>query len=131
MEKIRKTVSNIFSKVPLKYTLQQVNLCTGMNGDRSNRIESLQRWLVKSPVNDNLKPEYTKRFIQKISLSSDAKEIEDILIEIFMSCWSYDGRKSYDFSRYAIKDFRFLIDWIQWEAANYCVRDHSLNYMLD
>lgn len=120
---VREKFSYIFSKLPLRISLKQVNEFSGLNEQRALQISELQRWHLSAVTFGDLRPQYFKSFVEKISFQKDAEFIEEFLKEIFVKCWYSENGKPMEFNDMSQKDIRCLISWIQLEAAQYCVNN--------
>lgn len=122
---IRDQYSNIFSKIPLRYSLRQVDNYVKFYHEQTQNVNGLLFWHQSSSTINNcvFKPEYFKEFINRITFSAEPDPIEDFIEEIFINCWNSTDRKSNEFCTTAMRDVRCLINWIQWEAAQYCVNN--------
>lgn len=120
---IRKKFSLIFAKIPLTVSLKQVNQFTGINREKFENVTNLQNWYISNNTRGDLRPQYFRDFIEKISFTKNADFIEDFLKEVFQNCWYYEEGRPGDFKNEALNDLRCLISWGQWEAAQFCVNN--------
>lgn len=120
---IRKKFSLIFAKIPLQISLKQVNQFTGINREKFENVINLQNWYISNNTRGDLRPQYFKDFIEKISFTKNADSIEEFLQEVFQNCWYYEEGRPGDFKKEAMNDLRCLISWGQWEAAQFCVNN--------
>lgn len=123
-QEVRNRYSLIFSKLPLQYCLEQANYATGINKETSERIYELEHWhLAKQTVGGDLKSQCFKEFIDLVANSKDPVNLEEICLKAFESCWYLDRGDAADYCKFAMRDIRNLISWIQWEAAQFCVNN--------
>lgn len=120
---VRDRYSIIFARLPLNVTLKQVNEYTGLAKDRAKHVAQYQHWHNSRTTYGDLRPQYFHDFIYAISVSNDAKHVEELLQQIFINCWYEEEGQAGEFRKIALKDVRVLVAWCQWEAAQFCVNN--------
>lgn len=120
---IRDQFGCIFSKLPMDVALKQVNQYTGLAKERDRIVSHFQHWHISQTTFGDMRPQYFKEFIDKISVNNTAEHIETFLKNIFVNCWYQEHGAAGEFYRMVMKDVRCLTSWAQWEAAQYCVNN--------
>lgn len=118
---VRNKFSYILAKVPLKVSLIQAFNYTGNCKESDRRISELQHWHTTNLKQANLRGSYFKDFVEHISFNENALPLDDMLVEAFINSWCCQNLHDEEFEQVATKDIRTLVNWIQWEAAHYCV----------
>ncbi|XP_050074132.1 serine/threonine-protein kinase Smg1 [Anopheles maculipalpis] len=118
----------LFSKLPLRHSLRQVNEFTGVNRRRWEQIGELKNGLYQGGGGYGLQHSATLRMadlrslFNRITFSRDgAAYAGGYLHELLTRSFNQPSR----YGEMALRDLRCLIPWAQWEAAQLCV-NHKL-----
>lgn len=136
---VRDRYTKIFSRLPLKVSLNQVNQLTGIAKIRQRKIHNIQHWHSRTPSQlrgGEMRFQYFRDFMRAIKIydeKSDTDDIdqnvEDILEKIFVHSWNGNSlekvnfKEVHEFRKMAASDIRVVISWAQWEAAQLCVNN--------
>uniref|UniRef100_A0A336K3Y9 CSON000458 protein n=2 Tax=Culicoides sonorensis TaxID=179676 RepID=A0A336K3Y9_CULSO len=121
---IRNIFSNIFGKLPIRFSLQQVNDFSGINKIHRDHIQQLQHWYIRNETADeSFQPQYFKEFIQNISFSRDArnKSTQALALEAFINNFYQKTGPGNAFKDMSLVDSRPLVFWLEYITAQYCV----------
>lgn len=120
---IRDTFSHIFAKIPLRFSLKQVNQFTGINKLHADHIMQLQHWHYRNGTSEgNFQPQYFKDFIQGFS-RDQVNPIDLFATQVFVNSWYQESGPSSAFKEMSVTDIRPLLSWLEWQAAQYCVEN--------
>lgn len=122
---IRKRYSFILSRVPLRFTLEQAKAASGINLEAVNKTSEMESWHLSLGAlhGGELRAQYFQEFINHITFSPEAKNIDEFILRAFKNCWFNGTKMAEEFKRVTLKDTRTLTSWIQWEAARFCVNN--------
>lgn len=122
---IRKRFSFILSRIPLRFTLEQAKSPTGINQEAIEKISEMESWHLSlgSIHGGELRAQYFQEFINNITYSPDATDIDPFISRAFKNCWFNGTEMAEEYKRVTLKDVRSLTSWIQWEAARFCVNN--------
>ncbi|XP_053667016.1 serine/threonine-protein kinase Smg1 [Anopheles marshallii] len=125
---LRTRYTVLFSKLPLRHSLRQVNEFTGVNRRRWEQIGELKNGLYQGGGGYGLQHSATLRMadlrslFNRITFSRDgAGYAGGFLHELLTRSFDQPSR----YGEMALRDLRCLIPWAQWEAAQLCV-NHKL-----
>uniref|UniRef100_A0A182W5R0 non-specific serine/threonine protein kinase n=1 Tax=Anopheles minimus TaxID=112268 RepID=A0A182W5R0_9DIPT len=125
---LRTRYTVLFSKLPLRHSLRQVNEFTGVNRRRWEQIGELKNGLYQGGGGYGLQHSATLRMadlrslFNRISFSKDGSDYAGgFLHELLTRSFNQPSR----YGEMALRDLRCLIPWAQWEAAQLCV-NHKL-----
>uniref|UniRef100_A0A182YCU6 non-specific serine/threonine protein kinase n=1 Tax=Anopheles stephensi TaxID=30069 RepID=A0A182YCU6_ANOST len=125
---LRTRYTVLFSKLPLRHSLRQVNEFTGVNRRRWEQIGELKNGLYQGGGGYGLQHSATLRMadlrslFNRITFSRDgAGYAGGYLHELLTRSFNQPSR----YGEMALRDLRCLIPWAQWEAAQLCV-NHKL-----
>ncbi|XP_070506242.1 serine/threonine-protein kinase Smg1 [Chironomus tepperi] len=122
---IRRRFSFILSRIPLKYTLEQAKSPSGINQEAIDKITEMENWHLSlgSIHGGELRAQYFQQFINHISFTPNASNIDQFILHAFKNCWFNGTETAEEYKRVTLKDVRTLCAWIQWEAARFCVNN--------
>lgn len=122
---IRRRYSFILSRIPLRYTLEEAKSPSGINRDTINKISEMENWHLStgSIHGGELRAQYFQEFINCITFSPEATNIDDFIQNAFKNCWFNGTEMAEEYKSVTLKDVRTLTSWIQWEAARFCVNN--------
>uniref|UniRef100_A0A182K755 non-specific serine/threonine protein kinase n=1 Tax=Anopheles christyi TaxID=43041 RepID=A0A182K755_9DIPT len=128
---LRKRYTVIFSKLPLRHSLRQVNEFTGVNRRRWEQIGELKNGLYHQggggggyalQHSATLRMADLRTLFNRIAFSRDGSEYAGAYLhELLTRSFNQPSR----YGEMALRDLRCLIPWAQWEAAQLCV-NHKL-----
>uniref|UniRef100_A0A182M5Z8 non-specific serine/threonine protein kinase n=1 Tax=Anopheles culicifacies TaxID=139723 RepID=A0A182M5Z8_9DIPT len=126
---LRTRYTVLFSKLPLRHSLRQVNEFTGVNRRRWEQIGELKNGLYQGSGGYGLQHSATLRMadlrslFNRISFTRDGSDdyAGGFLHELLTRSFNQPSR----YGEMALRDLRCLIPWAQWEAAQLCV-NHKL-----
>uniref|UniRef100_A0A4Y0BH26 non-specific serine/threonine protein kinase n=1 Tax=Anopheles funestus TaxID=62324 RepID=A0A4Y0BH26_ANOFN len=125
---LRTRYTVLFSKLPLRHSLRQVNEFTGVNRRRWEQIGELKNGLYQGGGGYGLQHSATLRMadlrslFNRITFSRDGSGYAGgFLHELLTRSFNQPSR----YGEMALRDLRCLIPWAQWEAAQLCV-NHKL-----
>ncbi|XP_058127309.1 serine/threonine-protein kinase Smg1-like [Anopheles ziemanni] len=126
---LRTRYTVIFSRLPLRHSLRQVNAFTGANRRRREEIRELKNVLYQSTSTELrhqqsavLRMADLRALLNRVAFSRDGSAyVGEYLHELLTR--SYNQPSAY--GEMALRDLRCLIPWAQWEAAQLCV-NHKL-----
>ncbi|XP_061496586.1 serine/threonine-protein kinase Smg1 [Anopheles gambiae] len=120
---LRTRYTVIFSKLPLRHSLRQVNEFTGVNRRRWEQIGELKNGLYHQggyalQHSATLRMADLRTLFNRIAFSRDGSEYAGgYLHELLTRSFNQPSR----YGEMALRDLRCLIPWAQWEAAQLCV----------
>lgn len=123
---VREVFTNIFAKVPLRFSLKQVNDFSGINKLHADHITQLQHWHYRNGTSGvgSFQPQFFKDFIEDIGFSRDqSSSIDTFALDVFANSWYQDSGPSNSFKEMSVTDMRPLMTWLEWQAAQYCVEN--------
>lgn len=123
---IRDIFSHILAKIPLRFSLKQVNEFTGINKIHADHIMQLQHWQYRNGTSGvgNFQPQFFRDFIQGIGFSREqGSSIDTFALHVFVNSWYQDTGPGNAFKEMSVADMRPLMSWLEWQAAQYCVEN--------
>uniref|UniRef100_A0AAG5DR97 non-specific serine/threonine protein kinase n=1 Tax=Anopheles atroparvus TaxID=41427 RepID=A0AAG5DR97_ANOAO len=126
---LRTRYTVIFSRLPLRHSLRQVNAFSGANRRRREEIRELKNVLYQGSSTELryqqsavLRMADLRALLNRIAFTRDgAAYVGEYLHELLTR--SYNQPSAY--GEMALRDLRCLVPWAQWEAAQLCV-NHKL-----
>lgn len=122
---IRKRFSFILSRIPLRFTLEQAKSPSGINQIAISKTSEMERWHLSLGAihGGELRAQYFAEFINQITFSPKATNIDQFILKAFKNCWFNGTEMADEYKKVTLKDVRTLTSWIQWEAARFCVNN--------
>lgn len=122
---IRKRFSFILSRIPMRFTLEQAKSPSGINQEAILKISEMESWHLSLGAihGGELRAQYFLDFINHITFSANAKNIDQCILRAFKNCWFNGTEMAEEYKKVTLKDVRTLTSWIQWEAARFCVNN--------
>lgn len=122
---IRKRFSFIISRVPVRFTLEQAKSPSGINREAIQKTSEMERWHLSLGAihGGELRAQYFAEFINQITFSPKATNIDQFILKAFKNCWFNGTDMAEEYKKVTLKDVRTLTSWIQWEAARFCVNN--------
>lgn len=122
---IRKRFSFILSRIPMRLTLEQAKSPSGINQDAILKISEMESWHLSLGAihGGELRAQYFLDFINHITFSTNATNIDQFILRAFKNCWFNGTEMAEEYKKVTLKDVRTLTSWIQWEAARFCVNN--------
>uniref|UniRef100_A0A182QW22 non-specific serine/threonine protein kinase n=1 Tax=Anopheles farauti TaxID=69004 RepID=A0A182QW22_9DIPT len=124
-DSLRMRYTALFSKLPLRHSLRQVNEFTGVNRRRWEQIAELKNGLYQGSAGCSPHQSATLRMADLLHLISRIVFTRDKSAYVGGYLQELFTRSLNQASRYgaavASRDLRCLIPWAQWEAAQLCV----------
>ncbi|XP_035788930.1 serine/threonine-protein kinase Smg1-like isoform X2 [Anopheles albimanus] len=119
---LRTRYAVVFSKLPLRYSLRQVNAFTGVNRQRRDDIQELKSEYQGADgerQQDMLRMADLRQLLDRIAFTRDDDTYAGSFLHELLSKSCSDSVSPY--GAMALRDLRCLIPWAQWEAAKLCV----------
>lgn len=122
---IRKQFSFILSRIPIRFTLEQAKSPSGINQEAILKISEMENWHLSLGAihGGELRAQYFLDFINHITFSTNATNIDQFILRAFKNCWFNGTDVAEEYKKVTLKDVRTLTSWIQWEAARFCVNN--------
>lgn len=122
---IRKRFSFILSRIPQRFTLEQAKSPSGINQEAIDEISEMESWHLSLGAihGGELRAQYFQEFINHITFSHEATDIDPFISRAFKHCWFNGTEMAEAYKSVTLKDVRTLTSWIQWEAARFCVNN--------